>query len=109
MKLTIDDLPMAKASFLRAHGYIGPETKTTLIRFGRVPGRRDGKASPVRGNVVAVHLPAVPWAGAPASSARWRSVVWSVCQDERSDLSFPVGAHREAPYGHSAAPPRPAE
>ena len=33
MKRTIDDLPMVKASFLRAHGYIGPETKTTLIRF----------------------------------------------------------------------------
>jgi hypothetical protein len=33
MKLTIDDLPMVKASTLRAHGYIGPETKTTLIRF----------------------------------------------------------------------------
>ena len=33
MKRTIDDLPMVKASTLRAHGYIGPETKTTLIRF----------------------------------------------------------------------------
>ena len=33
MKLTIDDLPMVKASTLRAHDYIGPETKTTLIRF----------------------------------------------------------------------------
>ena len=33
MQRTIDDLPMVKASFLRAHGYIGPETKTTLIRF----------------------------------------------------------------------------
>jgi hypothetical protein len=33
MKLTIDDLPMVKASFLRAHGYIWPETKTTVIRF----------------------------------------------------------------------------
>ena len=33
MLRTIDDLPMVKASFLRAHGYIGPETKTTLIRF----------------------------------------------------------------------------
>ena len=33
MKLTIDDLTMVKASFLRAHGHIGPETKTTLIRF----------------------------------------------------------------------------
>jgi hypothetical protein len=33
MKLTIDDLPMVKVSTLRAHGYIGPETKTTLIRF----------------------------------------------------------------------------
>ena len=34
MKLTIDDLPMVKASFLRAHGYIEPKTKTALIRFG---------------------------------------------------------------------------
>ena len=33
MKRTIDDLPMVKASTLRANGYIGPETKTTLIRF----------------------------------------------------------------------------
>jgi hypothetical protein len=33
MKRTIDDLPMVKASTLRAQGYIGPETKTTLIRF----------------------------------------------------------------------------
>ena len=33
MKRTIDDLPMVKASTLRVHGYIGPETKTTLIRF----------------------------------------------------------------------------
>jgi hypothetical protein len=33
MKRTIDDLPMVKASTLRAHGYIRPETKTTLIRF----------------------------------------------------------------------------
>ena len=33
MRRTIDDLPMVKASFLRAHGYIGPKTKTTLIRF----------------------------------------------------------------------------
>jgi hypothetical protein len=33
MQRTIDDLPMVKASFLRAHGYIGPETKTTLLRF----------------------------------------------------------------------------
>jgi hypothetical protein len=33
MQRTIDDLPMVKASTLRAHGYIGPETKTTLIRF----------------------------------------------------------------------------
>ena len=33
MSCTIDDLPMVKASTLRAHGYIGPETKTTLIRF----------------------------------------------------------------------------
>jgi hypothetical protein len=33
MKCTIDDLPMVKASTLRAHGYIGPETKTILIRF----------------------------------------------------------------------------
>ena len=33
MKLTIDDLPMVKASALRANGYIGPETTTTLIRF----------------------------------------------------------------------------
>ena len=33
MKRTIDDLPMVRASTLRAHGYIGPETKTTLIRF----------------------------------------------------------------------------
>ncbi len=33
MKRTIDDLPMIKASYLRAHGYIGPETKTTLLRF----------------------------------------------------------------------------
>ena len=33
MKRTIDDLPMVKASTLRAHGHIGPETKTTLIRF----------------------------------------------------------------------------
>ena len=29
MRRTIDDLPMVKASTLRAHGYIGPETKTT--------------------------------------------------------------------------------
>jgi hypothetical protein len=33
MRRTIDDLPMVKASTLRAHGYIGPETKTTLLRF----------------------------------------------------------------------------
>ena len=33
MKLTIDDLPMVKVSSLLAHGLIGPETKTTLIRF----------------------------------------------------------------------------
>ena len=33
MKRTIDDLPMVKASLLRAHRYIGPETKATLIRF----------------------------------------------------------------------------
>jgi hypothetical protein len=33
MKCTIDDLPMLKASTLRVHGYNGPETKTTLIRF----------------------------------------------------------------------------
>ena len=33
MKCTIDDLPTVKASTLRAHAYIGPETKTTLIRF----------------------------------------------------------------------------
>ena len=33
MKRTIDDLPMVKASTLPAHGYIGPETKTTLIHF----------------------------------------------------------------------------
>ena len=33
MQRTIDDLPMVKASSLRAHGYIRPETKTTLIRF----------------------------------------------------------------------------
>jgi hypothetical protein len=33
MQRTIDDLPVVKASFLRAHGYIGPETKTTLLRF----------------------------------------------------------------------------
>ena len=33
MKRTIDDLPMVKASALRVHGYIRPETKTTLIRF----------------------------------------------------------------------------
>jgi hypothetical protein len=33
MQRTIDDLPMVKASTLRAHGYVGPETKTTLIRF----------------------------------------------------------------------------
>jgi hypothetical protein len=33
MKCTIDDLPMVKASTLRVHGYIGPETRTTLIRF----------------------------------------------------------------------------
>ena len=33
MKRTIDDLPMVKASTLRAHDYIRPETKTTLIRF----------------------------------------------------------------------------
>jgi hypothetical protein len=33
MLRTIDDLPMVKASSLRAHGYIGAETKTTLIRF----------------------------------------------------------------------------
>ncbi len=33
MRRTIDDMLMVKASFLRAHGYIGPETKTTLIRF----------------------------------------------------------------------------
>jgi hypothetical protein len=33
MKRTIDDLPMVKASTLRAHGYVGAETKTTLIRF----------------------------------------------------------------------------
>ena len=33
MQRTIDDLPMVKASTLRVYGYIGPETKTTLIRF----------------------------------------------------------------------------
>ena len=33
MKVTIDDLPMVKASTWRARGNIGPETKTTLIRF----------------------------------------------------------------------------
>ena len=33
MKRTIDDLPMVKASTLRAHGHIAAETKTTLIRF----------------------------------------------------------------------------
>ena len=33
MKRTIDDLPMVKASTLRADGYIGPETKATLLRF----------------------------------------------------------------------------
>ena len=33
MKRTIDDLPMVKASTLLAHGHIGPETKTTRIRF----------------------------------------------------------------------------
>jgi hypothetical protein len=33
MQRTIDDLPMVKASTLRAHGYIGPETKTTLVKF----------------------------------------------------------------------------
>jgi hypothetical protein len=33
MKLTIDDLPMVKASTLRAQGYIRPETKTTFFRF----------------------------------------------------------------------------
>ena len=33
MQRTIDDLPMVKASTLRAHGYIRAETKTTLIHF----------------------------------------------------------------------------
>ena len=33
MKRTIDDLPMVKASTLRAHGHIAAETKTTLLRF----------------------------------------------------------------------------
>jgi hypothetical protein len=33
MQRTIDDLPMVKASTLRANGYIGPDTKTTLICF----------------------------------------------------------------------------
>jgi hypothetical protein len=33
MKRTIDDLPLVKTSTLRAHGYVGAETKTTLIRF----------------------------------------------------------------------------
>jgi hypothetical protein len=33
MRRTIDDLPMVKASALRANGYIGSETTTTLIRF----------------------------------------------------------------------------
>jgi hypothetical protein len=33
MQRTIDDLPMVKASTLRARGYIGPNTNTTLIRF----------------------------------------------------------------------------
>jgi hypothetical protein len=33
VKRTIDDLPMVKASTLRAHGHIAAETKTTRIRF----------------------------------------------------------------------------
>jgi hypothetical protein len=63
MKRTIDDLPMVKASTLRAHGYVGAETKTTLIRFDdsgvEYPCRRNCEASSVRRGVVVVHLPAV--------------------------------------------------
>ena len=33
MKCTIDDLPMVRRRHCGRHGYIGPETKTTLIRF----------------------------------------------------------------------------
>jgi hypothetical protein len=33
MKRTIDDLPLIKVSSLRAGGFIGPETRTTLVRF----------------------------------------------------------------------------
>ena len=113
MKRTIDDLPMVKASTLRAHGYIGPETKTTLIRFDDSGVEYQvgvtAKPLPCGGSVVAVHLPAVPWARAAASSARRPACLWQVRQGERVDLSFAVDAHREAPCGHSASAARPAE
>ena len=71
MRRTIDDLPMVKASFLRAHGYIGPKTKTTLIRF-------DDSGVGYQVGVAAKPLP-----GAAASSARRAACLWQVRQSER--------------------------
>jgi hypothetical protein len=91
--------------------WAGNEDDASPVRRqrGRAPGRRDGKASSVRGSVVAVHLPAVPWAGAAAPPARQPARLWQVRQGERIDLSFAVGAHREAPSGHSASSSRHAQ
>ena len=69
MKRTIDDLPMVKASTLRAHGYIGPETKTTLIHFddSGVEYQVGVTAKPLRAALCGrCSFAAVPWAGPAA-------------------------------------------
>ena len=113
MKRTIDDLPMVKASTLRAHGYIGPETKTTLIRF-------DDSGVEYQVGVTAKPLPC---------GAVWSLFICPRCNgraqrlrllDDRPACGKCVRASgliyrsqsvrtREAAYGHSSSAARPAQ
>ena len=113
MKRTIDDLPLVRVATLMALGEIERDTKTARVRFGD-----DGVEYQVvvtlrrfrNGGFWAMLV--CPRCGGGSQRLRLldeRPVVWRVRQGERVDLSLAVGAHREAPYGHSASAARHAQ
>ena len=111
MNRTIDDLPMVKVSFLRAHGSSGQKRRrrSFVSTTSGVEYQVGVTAKPLPcGALVAVDLPAVR-GGAQRLRCSTTGLPRHVRQGERVDLSLAVGAHREAPYGHSASSARQAQ
>ena len=103
---------MAATQRAKIAGYIAAETKTTLIRFddGGIEYQVGMTSKPLPcGALWSLFICPQCNGRAQRFACSWRSVVLQVRQGERFDLSFTVGAHREAPCGHRASAARPAQ